>query len=74
MESKENYPFIYFLMESNTVFVYKIKTHNYLNASDLLDYREWEAYKLQHQTLFKKFNHEESESIEGLEFYLEHDQ
>jgi len=74
MESKENYPFIYFLMESNTVFVYKITTDNYLNASDLIDYSEWEAYELQHQALFEKFNHEESESIEGWGFYLEHDE
>lgn len=74
MESKENYPFIYFLMESNTVFVYEIKTHNYLNALDLIDYSEWKAYELQHQALFEKFNHEESELIEGWGSYLEHDE
>ncbi|MFJ8512156.1 DUF1835 domain-containing protein [Lysinibacillus xylanilyticus] len=73
MESKANYPFIYFLLKSNMVFVYKIKTHNYLNASDLMDSNEWEAYELQHDTLFETFNHEDSKSIEDLGFWLEHD-
>ncbi|GAB0166566.1 hypothetical protein LSPCS325_00030 [Lysinibacillus sp. CTST325] len=62
MESKANYPYIYFLLESNTVFVYRIKTHNYLNASDLIDRSEWEAYELQHHVQFEAFNHEESEA------------
>ncbi|MFJ6207085.1 hypothetical protein [Lysinibacillus sp. NPDC092081] len=48
MESKVNYPYIYFLLESNTVFVYRIKTHHFLNASDLMDYSEWEAYEILH--------------------------
>ncbi|MGE7946393.1 DUF1835 domain-containing protein [Lysinibacillus sp. NPDC093688] len=74
MESIVNYLFIYFLLESNTVFVYRIKTHNYLNASDLMDYSEWEVYEIQHHSQFKTFNHEESESIEGWGFYLEHDE
>ncbi|MEY9976734.1 DUF1835 domain-containing protein [Lysinibacillus sp. RC79] len=73
MESKVNYPFIYFLLESNMVFVYRIRTLNYLNASDLIDSNEWEAYELQHQTLFETFNHEDSKSIEDLRFWLEHD-
>ncbi|MFE3572768.1 DUF1835 domain-containing protein [Lysinibacillus sp. NPDC059133] len=73
MESKVNYPFIYFLLESNMVFVYRIKTLNYLNASDLIDSNEWEAYELQHHTLFETFNHEDSKSIEDLGFWLEHD-
>ncbi|KOS63462.1 DUF1835 domain-containing protein [Lysinibacillus agricola] len=73
MEWKVNYPFIYFLLELNTVFVYRIKTHNYLNASDLIDSSEWEAYELQHLSQFETFNHEESEAIEGWGFSLEYD-
>lgn len=73
MESKANYPFIYFLFESNIVFVYKIKTLNYLNASDLIDRNEWEVYELQHHTLFETFNHEDSQSIGDFGFWLEHD-
>ncbi|MFT9816196.1 DUF1835 domain-containing protein [Lysinibacillus sp. NPDC056185] len=71
MESKVNYPYIYFLLESNMVFVYRIKTHHYLNASDLIDRSEWEAYELQHHDQFEAFNHEESEAIEGCGFWLE---
>ncbi|MFF2177586.1 DUF1835 domain-containing protein [Lysinibacillus sp. NPDC058147] len=73
MKSKANYPFIYFLLDSNMVFVYKIKTLTYLNVSDLIDSNEWEAYELQHHTLFETFNHEDSKSIEGFGFWLEHD-
>ena len=73
MESKVNYPYIYFLLESNMVCVYRIKTHHYLNASDLLDRSEWEAYKLQHHAQFETFNHEENEAIEGWGFWIEQD-
>ena len=73
MESKANYPYIYFLLESNTVFVYRIKTHNYLNASDLIDRSEWEAYELQHHVQFEAFNHEESEATKGWSYWLEQD-
>ncbi|WP_285397009.1 DUF1835 domain-containing protein [Lysinibacillus sp. fls2-241-R2A-57] len=74
MESKVNYPFIYFLFESNTVFVYKIKANNYVNASDLIDYSEWQTYELQHHASFETFNHEVNEAIEGCGFCLEHDE
>ncbi|MFJ3389879.1 DUF1835 domain-containing protein [Lysinibacillus sp. NPDC086135] len=71
MESKVKYPYIYFLLESNMVFVYRIKTHNYLNASDLIDRSEWEAYELQHHVQFEAFNHEESKAIDEWGFWLE---
>ncbi|MFJ7182851.1 DUF1835 domain-containing protein [Lysinibacillus xylanilyticus] len=73
MESKVNYPYIYFLLESNMVFVYRIKTHHYLNASDLIDRSVWEVYELQYHAQFETFNHEESEAIEGWGFWLEQD-
>lgn len=74
MEWKVNYPFIYFLLESNTVFVYRITTHNYLNASDVIDSSKWETFKIQQHALLETFNHEESDAIEGWGFYLEQDE
>ncbi|MGE7674875.1 hypothetical protein ACQKMV_15055 [Lysinibacillus sp. NPDC094403] len=74
MESKVNYPFIYFLLESNTVFVYRITTQNYLNASDVMDSSKWETYKIQQHALLETFNHEENDAIEGWGFYLEQDE
>ncbi|MCL1699142.1 DUF1835 domain-containing protein [Lysinibacillus sp. Bpr_S20] len=73
MELRVKYPYIYLLLESNLVFVYHMKTSNYINASDLIDSSEWEVYTLPQQSIFERFNHEESEAIEGRGFYLEQD-
>ncbi len=52
-------------MEPNVVFVYKIETQNYVTVSDLNKNGEWQTYELEHEAEFEKFNHEESNPLEG---------
>ncbi|KQL18445.1 hypothetical protein AN957_07580 [Cytobacillus solani] len=65
MKTKVIYPFIYFFMEPNVVFVYKIETQNYVTVSDLNENGEWQTYELEHENEFEMFNHEESNPLEG---------
>jgi hypothetical protein len=65
IKTKVNYPFIYFLIEPDVVFVYKIETQNYVTVSDLNENGEWQTYELEHGAEFAKFNHEESIPLEG---------
>ncbi|WP_051428417.1 DUF1835 domain-containing protein [Bacillus sp. J33] len=52
-------------MEPNVVFVYKIETQNYVTVSDLNENGEWQTHELEHEAEFEKFNHEESNPLEG---------
>lgn len=65
IKTKVKYPFIYFFIEPNVVFVYKIETQNYVTVSDLNENGEWQTYELEHEAEFEKFNHEKSNPLEG---------
>ncbi|WP_286925985.1 MULTISPECIES: DUF1835 domain-containing protein [Lysinibacillus] len=75
MKVKIHFPFVYFLIESNIVAVYKIKSLEYVNLTDVINIDEWEAYELQHSHQFEVFNHDKSRPSENLwSFYLEQEQ
>ncbi|MGE7093325.1 DUF1835 domain-containing protein [Lysinibacillus sp. NPDC048646] len=69
MKSKVNPPFIYFLMEPNIVFVYKIDTQRYLNISDLSE-GKWATFALNHGEEWATFHHEKSEPLEGQSYWF----
>ncbi|UFU00146.1 DUF1835 domain-containing protein [Radiobacillus kanasensis] len=73
IKSKINYPFIYFFMEPNVVFVYKVKTQDYLTISDLKENGEWQTFELKHEEEFETFTHEESKPLEGRGYLIKQD-
>lgn len=70
IKTKVNYPFIYFLTESNVVMVYKIATQNYVTGLDLIQYDVWETYEMNEADEFDKFNHEQQQLVEGKSFFI----
>ncbi|MFJ8064590.1 DUF1835 domain-containing protein [Psychrobacillus sp. NPDC096426] len=73
IKTKVNHPFIYFFMEPNIVFVYKMETQNYIGVSDLFESDRWETFVLNHENEFDMFDHLESNPMEGRTFFAEHD-
>lgn len=67
-----NYPFIYFLIEPDIVMVYQLNTLRYLTTEDFLN-GMCEAYEIDTDDDFEKFNHEEYPKIEGRGFYFKQD-
>jgi hypothetical protein len=57
MKTKENYPFIYFYADPNIVFVYRIKTKNFIAANELIESGQMEAYEINCIDEFESFNH-----------------
>jgi hypothetical protein len=52
-----NDPYIYFLIEPNIVFVYRINSLDYVTISDLRDGRDWISFEIHDETEFETFNH-----------------
>lgn len=75
MKVKVHFPFVYFSIEPNIVAVYKIKSLEYVNLTDVINIGEWEAYELQHSHQFEVFNHDKSKPSENpWSFYLEQEE
>ncbi|NRD76873.1 DUF1835 domain-containing protein [Bacillus sp. BRMEA1] len=70
MKTREQFPYIYFFMEPNVVFVYKIETKRYLNVTDLYRFGEWQTYELHHKEEFQTFHHEEWEPLVGRGYFI----
>lgn len=64
------FPFIYFFIEPNVVFVYRIVTQKYVTVSDVSDNGEWKTYELNHGEEFDTFHHEESTPLEGKGYFI----
>lgn len=60
IKSKDYFPFIYFLIEPNIVFVYKVETLRYLTLKEMSHIGEWQTFELNHKEEFDTFNHEDS--------------
>ena len=69
IRSKECFPFIYFLIEPNIVFVYKVETLRYLTLKEMPHIGEWQTFELNHEEEFDTFNHEDSTPLTG-RFYV----
>ncbi|MFE8694734.1 DUF1835 domain-containing protein [Cytobacillus sp. FJAT-53684] len=69
---KVNYPYVYFFLEPNVVFVYTIKRNDYLTVSGLRsDAGNWETYVLNHSDEFDTFIHEDREQLVGRGYFLQ---
>ncbi|WP_462408595.1 DUF1835 domain-containing protein [Neobacillus sp. Marseille-QA0830] len=65
MRTKANYPYIYFFIEPNVVFVYKIETGQYLTLDDLHHTGEWQTYEIDGPGEFDGFHHEDYQPLVG---------
>lgn len=57
-------------MEPNVVFVYEIKTQDYLTIADLTESGEWQTFELNHEDNFDTFYHEEYKPLEGQGYFI----
>lgn len=65
-----NHPHIYCCIEPNLIFVYRMKTENYITPADLVDGAEWKVFELSPNESFETFNHQKSQPVEGRGFFL----
>ncbi|WP_237562886.1 DUF1835 domain-containing protein [Bacillus dakarensis] len=72
IQTKVKFPFIYFFVEPNVVFVFKIKTTDYVTVSTVSDNGEWETYELMQGETFDAFHHEETKPLEGRGYFIQH--
>lgn len=70
MKFRSNYPFIYFFIEPNVVFVYKIETDHYLTLRTIDHYGEWKTFELEMDENFNSFQHKEYKELEGRSYFL----
>ncbi|WP_251551050.1 DUF1835 domain-containing protein [Neobacillus muris] len=73
MRTKALYPYIYFFMEPNIVFVYQIESSRYLTLSELHHRGEWQTYELSDSEEFETFHHAESEPLIGRGYAVRQD-
>lgn len=72
MKTKINYPYIYFFIEPNVVFVYKIETNHYLSFSNISEFGEWQTYEINQPEEFDAFHHEKFEPLVGRGYAVSH--
>ncbi|WP_052404883.1 DUF1835 domain-containing protein [Bacillus rubiinfantis] len=73
IKTKTSFPFIYFFIEPNIVFVYKIEALTYLNLKELSQSGEWQTYELSHEAEFEIFNHKEWKPLIGKGYMINQD-
>lgn len=72
IETRINYPFIYFLVEENLILMYRIETDKYVTASTLIESSDTEMYDLASPENFESFIHNEKEPVEGRSIFMNH--
>jgi hypothetical protein len=72
IKTKIIFPFIYFYMDPNIVFVFEIKTSNYTNVQDLQN-SGWGTFELNPGDTFDTFNHKENKPVEGKSYFINQD-
>lgn len=70
LKTKDYHPYIYFLVDSNIVLVYKIESNSYLQIDELHSSGQWETYILEEGDVFDTFLHTESKPLEGRSYFI----
>lgn len=65
---------MYFLIEPNVVFVYKLETLEYVTVKNVGDNGQWKTYELNDSHEFQMFNHERHRSLKGRGYAIGQDQ
>jgi hypothetical protein len=69
MKTKADYPYIYFFIEPNMVYVYKIESKQYLTVSDLSYSGEWLTYEMDADK-FDTFDHRQEKPLAGRGYFV----
>lgn len=72
IKTKLNYPFVYFLIEQNTVLVYRIENDECIKGADLIESGNVEVYDVDSAEDFESFNHLNSNQPEGTSIFMNH--
>lgn len=68
IQTRVVYPYSYFHMKEDIVFVYKIETDEYVTLLNVNDCGEWSTYELHHS--FEQFNHYDQQPLEGRGYFM----
>lgn len=69
LETRVIFPFIYFFIKPNVVFVYKIETYDYVNVSDLKP-QGWGTFELYPGETLETFDHKNYQPLEGRSYFI----
>lgn len=72
IKTKVIFPCIYFFMDPNIVFVFEIKTRNYINVQELQNLG-WGTFELNSGDTFDTFDHGEKKPVEGKSCFINQD-
>lgn len=67
-----NFPFIYFLIEHNTILIYRIQSEEYVSAAELIESGKLEIYDVESPEDFPSFIHTERRPVEGRSLFMNH--
>lgn len=73
IKTRAEFPFMYFLIEPNIVYVYKIKTLNYVTVASVSENGQWATYELKDSHEFQTFNYEKHRPLEGRGYIISQD-
>ncbi|GIN84455.1 hypothetical protein J6TS2_08410 [Heyndrickxia sporothermodurans] len=70
MKTIVNYPYVYFFLEPNVVFVYKIETDFYLTLETFIHHGEWQTFEIEDENDFDSFHHQQNEALQGRSYLI----
>jgi Protein of unknown function/Domain of unknown function (DUF1835) len=71
MESRINGSYLYFLIDDNLIYCYKIESYTYITLEDIKKTKHSALYKIINRQEFQNFEHENSEAVQGLGLFLD---
>lgn len=73
IRTKAQYPFLYFFVEPNIVFVLKLESDHYATFTTISECGEWLTYELNDGEEFDSFHHDKHAPLEGRGYFLAQD-
>lgn len=71
MESRINGSYVYFLIDDNLVYSYKMDSHTYITLHDIKNTKHSALYKINSRHEFQNFEHESREAVQGFGLFLD---
>ncbi|PAD81516.1 hypothetical protein CHH57_19495 [Niallia circulans] len=71
MENRIKGSYLYFLIDDNLIYSYKLESHTYITLDDLKKTKHSALYNIKNRQEFQSFEHENSEAVQGLGLFLD---
>jgi hypothetical protein len=71
MESRTNGSYVYFLIDDNLIYTYKMDTDTYITLHDIKNTKNSALYEIKSRQEFQCFEHKSREAVEGVGFFLD---